>query len=104
MLVLILGIIMNEYHREMVRLNDLVDLQDESKVETITENNKVWFCFDNGYDIEWSRCNTPQKLIGWIRHLSEKNWFTHDVCNDFILEVNYMYRQLEGKDIFTYKI
>lgn len=30
------------------------------------------------YDIQFSRCNTPEKLVSWIHHLLEKNWVTKD--------------------------
>jgi hypothetical protein len=32
------------------------------------------------YEIEVSRINTPEKLAGWIDHLSEKIWFERELC------------------------
>lgn len=32
----------------------------------------------NEYDIERSRMDSPEKLLGWIRHLSQKGWVTTD--------------------------
>jgi len=26
------------------------------------------------YDIEWTRLDTPLKLVGWTRHLTGKRW------------------------------
>lgn len=26
------------------------------------------------YDIEWDRLKTPLELLGWVSHLSQKNW------------------------------
>lgn len=28
------------------------------------------------YEIEHDRMNTPEKVLGWIVHLAEKNWVT----------------------------
>lgn len=30
------------------------------------------------YEIPIDRCKTPQRLIGWLLHLSEKGWFTQE--------------------------
>jgi len=37
-----------------------------------------------GYWVSFDRCDTPEELLRWINHLSEKNWFTMDVCRCFI--------------------
>lgn len=31
------------------------------------------------YDILISDCNTPEKILSWVMHLSEKNWVTKDI-------------------------
>lgn len=36
------------------------------------------------YEIEASRANTPEKLLGWLMHLSEKSWFTGDHLESLI--------------------
>jgi hypothetical protein len=36
------------------------------------------------YDIELIRCNTPAKILGWVRHLAKKNWATSGVLLGFI--------------------
>ena len=36
------------------------------------------------YNIELSRCDSPEKLLGWIRHLTEKTWLTMDMLDRFI--------------------
>ncbi len=38
------------------------------------------------YNIALSRCDTPEKLLGWIRHLSKKTWLTMDMLDRFISE------------------
>ena len=37
------------------------------------------------YPIELSRISSPQQLIGWILHLSDKTWFTADHLRMLIL-------------------
>lgn len=36
------------------------------------------------YCIELDRCNTPEKLLGWVQHLCEKTWMTTDILARFI--------------------
>lgn len=36
------------------------------------------------YDIALDRCNTPEKVLGWVYHLSEKTWITSDHIRAFI--------------------
>lgn len=36
------------------------------------------------YNIELCRCDSPEKLLGWIRHLTEKTWLTMDMLDRFI--------------------
>lgn len=36
------------------------------------------------YNIALSRCNTPEKLLHWVWHLTEKTWMTTEVMRRFI--------------------
>ena len=36
------------------------------------------------YQIELSRCNTPEKILAWVIHLSEKTWMNTDLMAAFI--------------------
>jgi hypothetical protein len=36
------------------------------------------------YQIALNRCDTPEKLLSWIFHLSEKTWMTTEVLHKFI--------------------
>lgn len=48
------------------------------------------------YDIELSRCDSPEKILHWVWHLSQKNWvhrhllwkFINLVCEYHNLEMN----------------
>ncbi|MET3817291.1 hypothetical protein [Pantoea sp. UYEF8] len=36
------------------------------------------------YDVAISDCNTPEKILSWVMHLSEKTWVTKDIIRQFI--------------------
>jgi len=36
------------------------------------------------YKIDLSRCDTAERLLHWIWHLTEKTWMTNDVMRRFI--------------------
>lgn len=36
------------------------------------------------YDIELSRCDSPEKILSWVEHLLEKTWMEPDVLGKFI--------------------
>lgn len=36
------------------------------------------------YHIEKSRCDTHAKILGWVQHLSHKNWVTTKILGDFV--------------------
>lgn len=36
------------------------------------------------YIIELFRCNTEEKILAWVLHLTEKTWVTCDIINEFI--------------------
>lgn len=36
------------------------------------------------YDIAWDRIDTPEKILVWVLHLSEKTWVTSDVLQRFV--------------------
>lgn len=37
-----------------------------------------------GYQIEWPQIDTKLKLLGWIRHVSEKSWATASMVSEMI--------------------
>lgn len=38
----------------------------------------------NGYGIEYERMDTPEKVLGWVYHLCQKNNVTKDHLRKFI--------------------
>jgi hypothetical protein len=48
---------------------------------------KTYFAIDTGhysYDIDFDRCDTVNKIIGWSNQLSQKTWMTTKMLNTFI--------------------
>jgi hypothetical protein len=52
------------------------------------------------YYIDYSRCNTTEKLCDWIRQLSGKTWCTVEMINELIDEVNEVHKEKTGKVLF----
>jgi len=36
------------------------------------------------YPIALTRCNTPEKALGWVFQLSEKSWMTTEILRRFV--------------------
>ena len=36
------------------------------------------------YDVALNRCSTPESILGWVHHLSEKNWVSKKMLREFI--------------------
>lgn len=70
---------------ETQKQRDLLDKQVQLKEGHIVLNPEP----ENSlavYSIALHRCDTPAKLIGWIQHLSSKNWLTMKILDRFIRE------------------
>ena len=39
---------------------------------------------DIAYEIELDDCDTHQKIIRWVLHLSRKSWFSRDMLQIFV--------------------
>lgn len=53
------------------------------RVKTKTD----YFAIDTGtyeYQIDFDRCNTVEKIMGWMNHLAEKTWMTKEMLNVFV--------------------
>ena len=74
-----------------VRIGDLVKTCLEPRKHPLVEFNDECGCFfieicpGGGYEISLSRCNTPEKVLAWMLHLSHKKWCTAEVLKDFLL-------------------
>ena len=43
------------------------------------------------YEIEASRAETPEQIISWVLHLTEKDWVTAEHVHDFIEAAGFNY-------------
>ncbi len=61
--------------------------EELSKILTVEGNYFVFRLSDdeiNNYEINIEVCNTAEKLISWVYHLTEKQWMTVDLLRYFI--------------------
>lgn len=47
------------------------------------EDGAIILEYSYPYCIELSRCDTPEKILGWINQLAEKTWMNADRLNRF---------------------
>jgi hypothetical protein len=60
----------------------------EPEDQVVIRGSSVVFPNFGDYEIELSRIDTPEKLLAWLIHMSEKTWFTSDIARWFILKVS----------------
>jgi len=46
--------------------------------------NRQCYVFNGHYDIGFEQVDNPMKLIHWLHHMTNKQWFTSAVCHQFI--------------------
>jgi hypothetical protein len=60
-------------------VNEMCHREGEYIIFKLPEN-----CVDDDYHIALDCCSTPEEIIGWMRHLREKNWITEPVIRRFV--------------------
>lgn len=74
--------------KKLVDLNEMAEQlnrrNEELRQIVRVEGNYIVINNSYDYNIEISRCNTPEKLLAWIRHLCEKEWMEFDILERFI--------------------
>lgn len=68
---------------------DLITIQQLMEMEfpEYVEDDGKYFTIKNdhgGYDIEKSRCTTPETILKWVHHLSGKIWVQTDMLHEFV--------------------
>lgn len=48
------------------------------------EDEHVFINVKDEYNIALSRCDTREKLLEWVYHLTEKNWMSREVLRRFM--------------------
>ncbi|HGJ5860615.1 MAG TPA: hypothetical protein ACHBX6_13190 [Arsenophonus nasoniae] len=64
--------------KQLTAFNAILKIEDDYFVFYLDDDEI------NTYEISSSACNTPEKLISWVFHLSEKRWMRTDLLNHFI--------------------
>lgn len=68
-----------------MNLADELKAQEEKLQKQISvKNGSIVINVSYEYTIELSRCDTAEKLLHWIWHLTEKSWMTNDVMRRFV--------------------
>jgi len=68
---------------KVVTLKDFIETPRRAKLAR-REGEWVVINGPSDYEILFSRCNTPEKVLSWVRHLAEKSWVTCEHLTDFI--------------------
>ena len=74
-----------EIEGQMYQTSDMPDLPEHHW------RTAHWECTgdDDTYWIEWDRINSPEKAMGWTKHLSGKVWFSHTDWFDLMSRLGY---------------
>lgn len=66
--------IIESYKRHIEELNEIVKVIDDHIVINVHD----------AYNIHIERCNTHEKILAWVFHLTEKSWMTKEILRHFI--------------------
>ena len=69
---------MTDQKIKLIRLSELPD-----QVSKVHVDDKFITIIDGDYPIEKTRCDTYEKILSWILHLSEKAWVDNETIYDF---------------------
>jgi|TARA_R100001480_G_scaffold152804_1_gene155265 hypothetical protein len=68
---------------------------DRPSKKYIDNGGDYWFEYED-------RCDTPEKLVNWIDHLSRKNWCNTKIIREIISAINNHHKKVTGKYIQDY--
>ncbi len=60
-------------------------LEESAKKEVFLDGDAIILDVSGRYEIALDRCDTPERLLGWIVHLCEKTWMTNAAMRRFIM-------------------
>jgi len=69
--------IREEYQETIERLSKMCYIKDDLLILQV----------GGEYNIALSRCDTAEKLLTWVHHLSEKTWMTRELLQFFMEKV-----------------
>ncbi len=83
--------------------SDLDDTYEENmKICRIDGDSILLADGDNWYPIEFSRCDSHEKIVGWIQHLTDKKWITPKHLSLFLAHVFSHFPHLSPKDLYSF--
>lgn len=68
---------------------------DRPSKKYIDNGGDYWFEYED-------RCDTPEKLVNWIDHLSGKNWCNTKIIHEIISTINDHHKKVTGEPIQDY--
>ena len=63
---------------------DFKEREGKLQQQVSVKENHIVINVSYEYNIALSRCDTAEKLLHWVWHLTEKTWITNDVMRRFI--------------------
>lgn len=73
----------------------LVRIDEKSKTIDIVDEHQQFHIWDDPYYIHFHRIKTPQAVLAWICHLSEKTWWTDRHTRELI----WAWQSMTGKQV-----
>jgi hypothetical protein len=68
-----------KYIEYVQALEKLIHVEGEDILFKLPEGST-----DNNYRVGLDRCSTPEAILAWVRHLTEKKWMTVPVIHRFV--------------------
>lgn len=75
---------------EIIPPTKLAELYGSTKAVVREENGCFELKTPSGYwyQVDCNRCDSTEKLLGWILHLAPKKWVTHSHIEELILRAS----------------
>lgn len=72
------------------KIMDVADMMDAARkqrelmAKRVVVDEEGYIILDGWYEVEMSRCDTHEKILGWVLHLSEKDWADRAFLRHFV--------------------
>lgn len=68
-----------------MNLHELALAEEERlRKQVYVEDDHIVINVVTEYNVAKTRCDTPEKLLHWVWHLTEKTWMTNEIMRRFI--------------------
>jgi len=86
---------LTELLSDLKKREPLVCIDEKSKTIDIVDEHQEVRTWDDPYYINFNRIKTPEAVLAWICHLSEKTWWTERHARELI----WAWQQVTGKQV-----